>query len=171
MKKIIVSFSLTGNNCALAKKLAEELKIDHIEVETVRKFKMGTLILDIIFKRIPKVKPAPVTLNNYDEIIFMGPMWMGQVATPLRAYFEYMKNTTQKYSFLSVCGGAKGGNQNLKEQFIERTGRAPEISAEFHIANLVTEEVKEDIKAKTDYKLSVEDVETFTQKAMEVLSW
>lgn len=171
MKKAILSFSLTGNNCALAKSLAEELEIDYIEVKTVRKFTKGTLVLDIFFDRVPKVKPLPETLKHYDELIFMGPTWMGQVATPLRTYLEYLKNTTQKYAFISVCGGAKGANPNIEEQLMKRTGRAPEISAQLHTASLVPDDVKEDVKATTDYRLLAEDVKTFTRKAMEDLNW
>ena len=170
MKTAIVSYSLTGNNCALAKSLAEKTNIKHIEVKTVKKFGMGALIMDIMFKRAPKVTPEPSVLDDYDNIIFMGPLWMGQAATPLRRYFAHLKGSGKKYSFISVCGGAKGGNQNLAEQFIQRIGSEPEHLLELHTANLVDETVKEDIKATTDYKLTDADIESFTLKTMEAIS-
>ena len=170
MNTAIISYSLTGNNCALAESLAKKTNAKHIEVKTVKKFGMGTLIMDIMFKRAPKVTPAPSVLDEYDSIIFMGPLWMGQAATPLRRYFAYLKGSGKKYSFISVCGGAKGGNQNLQEQFIQRIGHAPENLLELHTSNLVDESVKEDIKATTDYKLTGADVEDFTLRALEAMA-
>ncbi len=170
MKTVIVSYSLTGNNCALAQNLAEKAGVEHVEVRTLKKFGMGTLLMDIIFKRAPKVEPSPEILDEFENIIFMGPLWMGQAATPLRSYFAYLKGSSKKYSFISVCGGAKDGNQNLEEQFIQRIGYAPEHLLELHTANLVDESVKQDIKATTDYKLTDEDVKLFVNQVMKALA-
>lgn len=77
MKIIIISYSYTGNNDALAESIAKELSAKHFKVS--KSMTMRTIITDMIFSRTPKVQPAPDILGEYDLVFLFGPVWMGQM--------------------------------------------------------------------------------------------
>ncbi|MDF2536881.1 MAG: hypothetical protein K0R18_3043 [Bacillales bacterium] len=106
MKIVVISYSFTGNNEALASSVAEEFAVEHIKIKETKQRTGGSIILDIIFNRTPKVQPTVDSLENVDLILFFGPIWMGQVATPLRAYLKHLKTNPCKYAFISISGGA-----------------------------------------------------------------
>jgi len=59
---------------------------------------MGKITADAIFNRTPQVYPAPAKLKNYDMILFFGPVWLGQVAFPLRTYLKYLRRNLKDYA-------------------------------------------------------------------------
>ncbi len=113
MKTAVISYSLKGNNDALAKRIAEELKAEHIRITEPKKRSNGTIAADIIFGRTPATKPGPQVMPSYDLIIFAAPVWIGQPAFPLRSYLKYLKRHPQKYAFVSISGGALNDNPGL----------------------------------------------------------
>jgi flavodoxin len=113
MKTLIVSYSLSGNNEALANSLTKSLNAEHITVTEPKHRSMGTIAFDVMLNRTPHVKPEHIDLAGYDLVIFLAPVWMGQVASPLRAYFKEYKNIIGNYAFVSISGGAEGPNPNF----------------------------------------------------------
>ena len=81
----IISYSLTGNNEALAVVIAAEFTAEHIKITESKPRTMGTIVLDMLFNRTPQVNPIVDKTEDNDLVLFMGPVWMGQVATPFRA--------------------------------------------------------------------------------------
>lgn len=73
MKITVVSYSMTGNNKALAASIASELSAEHINVSELKKMTNGQVALDMIFNRTPKVSPSPNSLDVIDFIIFVAP--------------------------------------------------------------------------------------------------
>jgi NADPH-dependent FMN reductase. len=67
----------------------------------------------MLFNRTPKVNPIADKVEDNDLVIFVGPVWMGQVAAPLRAYFKHLKGRLDQYAFVSISGGADGPNPKL----------------------------------------------------------
>jgi hypothetical protein len=49
----------------------------------------------------------------FDLILFFGPIWMGQIATPLRAYLKHLKTNKGRYVFVSISGGADSAKLNI----------------------------------------------------------
>ncbi len=138
MNIAIISYSYTGNNTALAECVARDLSAKHIKVSVPQPFTMGTIVMDMLFSRIPKVTPPPEILGQYDLVLLFGPVWMGHAASPLRAYLKYLKQKSLPYGFLSISGGADGGNPKLPAELLKRTGRAPAILLDLHILTIVT---------------------------------
>lgn len=130
----VISYSNTGNNRALADSVANELSAEHIKIWEPKSKTMGSIILDMIFARTPQVQPTPDIMSKYDLILFFAPVWMGQVATPLRAYFRHLKKCPKRYGFLSISGGADGANPKLADELRKRAGTAPVILLDLHIA-------------------------------------
>jgi len=162
MKTAVISYSLTGNNEALANSVAEELAVEHIRVTEPRRRTMVSIVLDMIFGRTPQVQPTASRLENYDLILFCGPVWMGQVATPLRAYLKYLKTGLRRYAFISISGGADGANTKLTGELKKRVGREPIALIDLHIADLLPPDPKPVRKVTSAYRIDDRDIEKLT---------
>lgn len=130
MKLVAVSYSLTGNNQLVAQKVAAGLGIEHIQVKEGKRRRASNTLLDIIFNRIPVVSPGPEVLAGCDFILFFAPVWMGQIATPLRSYLKYIGEHKQQYGLIAVCGGV---NRNLKARVTGYTGIEPAVFMELAV--------------------------------------
>lgn len=162
MKTMVISYSLTGNNEALANRIAEEFEAERIKITEPKPRTMGTIVLDLIFKRTPKVQPIPDRLKNHDLILFFGPVWIGQVATPLRAYLKQLENNPCRYAFISISGGADGPNPKLADELKKRVGREPVAVIDLHIADLLPSDPKPTRKITSAYQLNNEDIKKLT---------
>lgn len=169
MNIVIISYSYSGNNSAFAGCVAKKLSAEHIEVSLEKHTSLfGTVMMDMLFGRTPKVKPAPDLIKQYDLVLFAAPVWMGSAASPLRAYFNYLKEYPVPYGFLSVSGGADGGNSRLAEELLKRTGQKPVLLIDMGIADLLSARNGGAKRADTStYKLTAEDAEWFGNRASE----
>ncbi len=154
MNIAILSYSYTGNNTALAECVARKLTAKHIEASVQKPITIAGIAMDMTFARIPKVQPAPDILQQYDLILFFGPVWMGQVASPFRAYLNFLKTNPRQYGFLSISGGADGENAKLSGELYKRTGIQPVIMLDQHIKNLLPSGTMPTRKDTSAYKIS-----------------
>ena len=154
MKTVVVSYSLTGNNEALADAAAKALPADHIKITEAKNRKAGDILLDMIFGRTPSVQPAPAVLDSYEQILFLAPVWMGKAASPLRAYLKYLKKHPKKYAFASISGGALNDNPKLADDLIKRVGTKPAVLVDQHIADLLPAAPKPTTKDTSAYRLN-----------------
>jgi hypothetical protein len=162
MKIAVVSYSLTGNNGALAASVAEECAAEHIKITETKSRTMGSIFADLIFGRTPRVQPVPDILEKYDLILFFGPVWVGQAATPLRAYLKHLKTNTRKYAFISLSGGADNANPKLADELKKRTGAEPVALIDLHIADLLPSDPKPTRKATSAYRINDGDLKKLT---------
>jgi len=162
MKIAVISYSLTGNNEALARSVAEKFAANHIKIKELKPRTMGLIVLDMIFNRTPQVQPAPDRLGDYDLIFFFGPIWIGQVASPLRAYLMYLKTNPCRYAFISISGGADGANPKLEDNLKKRAGKEPVVLIDLHIADLLPSGTKSTRKDTSVYRLNSEDIKKLT---------
>lgn len=170
MRILIISYSFTGNNDALATSIASALKADHIKVTETKPRTTGTIFFDILFKRTPVVKMQIDKVEQNDVVIFMGPVWMGQIATPLRGYFNQLKSTIGKYAFVTISGGADGPNTKLRGELLKRLGKEPSALIDMHIADLLPSTPKPERKDTSAYHLREEDVKNLTDKIIKILN-
>ncbi|MNH99463.1 hypothetical protein D3C73_522360 [compost metagenome] len=169
MNIAVISYSYTGNNEALAGSIAKELSAEHIQISEPKTRTTGTIALDMIFSRTPRVQPAPETIGGYDLVLFFGPVWMGHVAAPLRAYFKYLKSHPQRYGFLSISGGADGTNPKLTGDLHKRAGTEPAVLIDLHIADLLPDHQKTVRKDTSAYRLNDSDIHKLTHTMMQKL--
>jgi multimeric flavodoxin WrbA len=165
MKISVISYSLTGNNEALAKSLAGALSAEHVSITEPGRRTMGTIGFDMMFKRTPKVSVPAVRPEERDLVVFVGPVWMGQVASPFRACFKEFGPRLGKYAFVSVCGGADGPNPKLASELTERLGKEPAVLVEMHKADFLPSEPKPTRNDTMGYRISEAEVKALTQKA------
>lgn len=161
MKTVVVSYSLTGNNRDLASSLAATLGVDHVEITEPGTRSMGTIVLDTVFKRKPRILMPEAKIKEHEMVLFVGPVWMGQIASPFRACLKQLGQDTQ-YGFISICGGADGPNPKLADELKKRVGRAPICLIELHIADILPAEPKPTRDDTMAYRLTASDVRNLT---------
>lgn len=149
----IVYYTLTGNNKALAEALAKELSADLVRVTEKKTRKTGKIILDMIFNRCPKAYPSPSELQGRGNLLFIAPVWMGKVASPLRPYLKNLKKHPQPYAFACISGGALNPNPKLQEDLEKWAGAKPAAFADLHIADLLPQNPKPTMKDTSAYRL------------------
>jgi len=169
MRSVVISYSFTGNNEMLASSIAKELKIDHIKIKEPKQRTNGAIAKDMLFNKIPKVEPLPESLKDYDLILFFGPVWMGHVASPLRAYLKYIKKNPIKYAFISISGGADGPNPKLNSELMKRVEYKPIVLIDNLIADLLPSNPKPTRKDTSNYHLNNKDIEKLTNSIMKTI--
>ena len=157
MSVAVVSYSLTGNNEALAAAVAKALTADHIKVLVEKPRKMGAIMLDMMFNRMPRTRTLPAVLRQYDRVVFIAPVWMGKVASPLRAYFRYLRENPRPYAFASISGGALNNNPNLKDDLGKWAGKKPDAFIDLHIVDLLPCNPKPTEKDTSTYRINDKD--------------
>jgi hypothetical protein len=166
-KICVISYSLTGNNDALAESLARTLGAEHVRVTESGRRTMAKIVLDVIFNRSPRVQVPLQEMERYDLVLFVGPVWMGQVASPFRACFKELRSRIRSYAFVSVCGGADGPNPKLAGELSKRLNRDPLSVVELYIADILPPEPKPERKDTMAYRLNAGDVGRVTGAAVE----
>ena len=166
MKILIMSYSFTGNNEALAKRIAEELKVEHIRIIEQKKRTNGTIAADLVFGRTPQTEPAPQVMSAYDLIVFIAPVWMGQPAFPMRVYLKQLKKHPQKYAYISISGAM---NPGLSGALKNKTGVEAVAVIDLHITDLLPPEPKPAPQEVGAYRLTAQDIENLAKRAVTML--
>jgi hypothetical protein len=125
MKTLVVYFSYTGNNEALAIFIHRKLACNIFKIIEVRKRGPVTMLIELLFKRLPKILPANFGLDQYDHVIFIAPVWNGKIATPLKSFLVKEKNDIVSYSFITICSGRPGQNDWIRKELTEIVGKRP----------------------------------------------
>ncbi len=162
MKYLVVSYSHTGNNALLARMLAEKTGSDYTEIQEVKKRRIFTIVLDVIFKRIPKILPLQKEIGRYDYIIFVAPIWFGKIATPLRQLFVENKDNLNKFAFVSISAGTSGIVPSVESELNEYLNRRPSTLVHHLISDLVPYDQRSNHKLLNAYRISAKDAEALT---------
>lgn len=162
----VISYSFTGNNETLAAAIASKLAAEHVKVSESRTRTFGTIAFDMLFNRTPKVLPPIKSFAENEMVIFVAPVWMGQAAAPLRAYFRSLKRAQSRYLFISISGGADGANPKLSAELSKRAGRPPVMIFDFHIKELLPAKPEPTREETSSYRLSEEEAEILSNKVV-----
>ncbi len=168
-KTIVISYSFTGNNEALAKSIAAEFAVEHNKITESKPRTMGTIMLDMMFNRTPQVNPNVDKVGDNDLVLFVGPVWMGQAATPFRAYFKRLKSGLGQYAFISISGGALNTNPKLGDDLKKRVGKEPAALIDLHITDLLPPEPKPTTKDTSAYRINDKDLKNLTNTIVKTL--
>ncbi len=168
MKNLVISYSLTGNNSALASAIARVLSAEHHQISEAGSRGIVQITLDMMFNRTPKVQ-MPLLPEEPVRIILAGPIWMGLAAAPLRACLKVLRKRRDLVSFVSISGGADHHNPKLIQDLTRRLGRSFEKVIDFYIADLLPAEPKPTRDDTSIYKLTEADVTMLTCRAVKAL--
>jgi flavodoxin len=161
MKQLVIYYSRTGNNEFLAKEIARRLSCDAEAIVEQKKRTMGTLIKEMLFRKLPAIREITHKMEDYDHLILIAPVWGGIAATPMIAFIDKHNESIKKYSFISVCGGALGENAKLEGHLTKKTGRQPAVISQLYINNLLPEDKKNKTKYTSAYTIGPRDMDAF----------
>lgn len=134
-KNLVVFYSLTGTTRKLARKMAEMAPCDIEEIHETRSRNPKGLrgfvksVFDVMAGRNSKIEELINDPINYDHIVIGTPVWAGQLASPIRAFFNKYNEDLKKVSFFCTYGG-RGGIKTL-HQMEKICGQPPHSSFAF----------------------------------------
>ena len=164
MKNLIVYYSLTNNNESLAKLLQARLGGEMLKIETVRKKGAFSIALDVMFGRKPAIRRYNLSIMDYDNLIVVGPVWMGRIASPLRTFLSEERGSINCYSFISVCGGLAGQKEKIENELEAIVGIRSQRVLELWLSTIMNSNVTKDAKNVGGYRITSTDLEKFKSK-------
>lgn len=102
---IVLFYSNTGSNQFLAERIAGKL---HCDKETIRpKINAQPLLMLLASLGLrPGIKTVKSDLTLYKSVVLVGPVWMGQLISPLRDFLRKHKSEISCLYFVSCCGSS-----------------------------------------------------------------
>ncbi len=125
MKTLLIVYSFRGNNKKLAQALANGLNAEMIEIKEKKNRNVLTILLDVVFNRVPEIFELEKQPEDYEHLFFVAPVWFGKIASPLRSVFSTIKDKEITISLVSISAGNHGVNSNLSKELKQRTGLSP----------------------------------------------
>ena len=122
MKTAIVYYSMSGNTAAAAKKVAEGLHADLIEIKPekafpdkgFKKFLWGGK--SAVMAEAPKLMPFTFDPGQYDQIVIGFPVWASNVAPPIRTFAVENKETVRNKKIAAfACQSGSGAEKAFKK--------------------------------------------------------
>lgn len=158
----VAYYSLTGNDETLANHLAEKLRCGLIRiVETSRRTTLKTT-LDLLFSRLPRLERIDASLDAYDHVVMVAPVWGSKVASPLGAFIARERHLLPEYSFITLAGHERAGQaEKLMTELARRVGRPPRAFCELIVSELVAPESRQRIGIGTPYRIRQEELERY----------
>lgn len=155
MKNIVLYYSRTRKTAVVAKKLADEISANIIEIEDL-KSRSGALkyinaSLDAVREIKTDIKPEMVDLRDYNLIYIGTPVWAGKPAPAIiTAIDKYNFQGTDVILFATL--GGSGGKNTIKrmEEKIEARGGRIITSFLIKTAGKKMHEIREEVKNKVD---------------------
>ena len=169
MKTLVLSYSFTGNNAVLAEGIAEKTGADWVKVVEKKQRNVFTIVLDVLFNRTPKIESPDRVHEGYERLVFVAPVWLGKVASPLRAVFKHYKGQVQDYSFVSISAGADGKAPQLEPELIRRMGAKPQKVVNPLIIHLFPDEPKMSRQKLDAYRLKGSDATVMVDRVVREL--
>lgn len=106
MKTLVAYYSHGGNNRFLAEKLATDLGAKLVELRprlTAFAFVLLASATHISFVNRKTKRPV----GEYDAVVLCGPIYMGQLAAPLRDFMNANRNALKRLYFATCCAGGE----------------------------------------------------------------
>ncbi len=129
MKNLVCFFSASRTTKALAKKIAESVNADILEIEPVEKYTSADLDWNDKNSRSsiemqnensrPKIKDINLDIDNYDKIILGFPVWWDVAPRIINTFLEQVDLKNKKvYVFVTSGGSSVNGSFNdLKNKY------------------------------------------------------
>lgn len=124
MKRVVLYYSFTENTKEAAEKIADELQVDIIRIETVKgmpKGKFGQMMfggMKASFGMCPAIKKVPKDVSSYDEIILGTPVWAGKNAPAINTLLKKYKLSDKITAVFTSSGG--GDNDKCIEKLSKK---------------------------------------------------
>jgi len=122
-KTLVAYYSYTGNCKAITQALASQIAADVLEIQPAEKglkydtngYALGTQLLNAIKANpsdagsYPAIDPVGVSIDDYQNIIIVTPLWWSQMAAPMQTFlFNYGPQMAGKNVGLIVSSASSG---------------------------------------------------------------
>ena len=127
MRTLVVFFSLDGNTRSAAKKIADKLGADILELQPVKPFPTGKFLkyflngMKATFGYTVKLKPYIFDPESYEAVIVCTPVWASSVTPPIRTFLRNNKLGSVKLGIVTCSGG--GDAAKAPSQILSLAGR------------------------------------------------
>ncbi|HOI19231.1 MAG TPA: hypothetical protein PLX15_05215 [Candidatus Woesearchaeota archaeon] len=157
MTKILISYysKSRGNNEVLARLVSTIISSDLEKIETVKEKGIGSVAFSSVIGIGSKVKAPKYNPMDYDALLLVSPIYMGNIPLPVINYLKFFKQKIPKMYFLSLCGGELRTNKPVMS-IKKVTGKTPEGILILPIKNLC--DIKENPKEIMGFKASEETI-------------
>ena len=113
MKRLVVFYSLSGNTEEAARKIAEKLGAELLKLETVKPMPKSFAARifvgggQVMFHRVPELKPLDKDAAAFDEIILGSPIWNGKGVPAVNAVLRDANAAAKVTSLFFLSGGGE----------------------------------------------------------------
>lgn len=159
MKTAIICYSFTHNNMVLASEILSRTGGTLFVVEEQKSRSKFTILFDLLFNRVPKIKDYPYELNRFEHYILIAPVWGGRIASPLRSFILKHGSKISSFSFITVCGGAPGQKKKIEEELATLLHKEPLMVTELSLSEYLGHP-----KGILDYKVGPDQMKFFDPK-------
>ena len=167
MKTAIVFFSFSGNNRVLAERLSDELQADLFEITEPRKRGPFRIMMDMAFRRNPRINPLTINWEPYDQLLLLSPVWNLAIAHPMKSFIKKNHHLFPSYSFATLCGGRDGQQQHLYTQLYKWTQRSPKLILQFELRELPVS--AGETPPTTGYQVRSDELDVYRSKIQRLL--
>lgn len=155
MKQIILYYSHGGNNEQLAQFISKRYRKESVAIKEKRKKRtMFTIMLDLLFRRKPSIEPLSVSLENYDQVIIIAPLWIGRIASPMLSALKKYGGQIDSYQFITFSGNPRECEEQVLSSMEKLLNKRAVHHLGFAIEDLLTDEQKKDSNNLMKFKLN-----------------
>lgn len=154
MKTAIVFYSMNGNTAMVARKLAEGINADLIEIKPeksypdkgFKKFLWGGK--SAVMAETPALIPYDFSAGEYDQIVFGFPVWAGNVTPPIRTFVQENKDVLKGRRIAAFACQSGTGGEKAFNKLLECLGQ------DKLTATMILNDPKDKPKTDTDQKIA-----------------
>jgi len=140
--------------------LQKRLGCDILKIETRRKRNFLSIFLDIAFNRTPQLRPFDKPILRYEHFVFLGPVWAGKIASPLRSFLRAQRENIKRYAFITVCGsGEAGQKERIIQELTNMLYSTPEVVTELGVDKIM--QAKQHGKPASVFRINATDLDIF----------
>ena len=106
MSMLVVYYSHGGNNRFVAQKIAEDRKCDIEEIVPNAK-SFFSLLVESLIKISRGIRNIRYPINEETVVVVCGPIWMGQIASPVSGFLRKYSNRVNRIYVVACCGSTE----------------------------------------------------------------
>ncbi len=146
MKTLVVYYSYGGNTRAVAKRMAQSLRADLMEIRTLKTYPDDyDVLLSLGEKEVksgymPQIAPLTYDANEYDTIVIGTPVWWSTFAPAVKKFLSTVKWKGKKVFPFATHGGDLGHTPSDLRKAMRGAVVSPVLGIRFENGVQVTEE-------------------------------
>ena len=137
MKILVAYYSLSGNTRDMAERIADYLKADILEIQTVKEYQYDYDMRMSLGKRevesgyMPKIKPINRKIDKYDIVILGFPVWWNSVAPAVKTFISGYDWTDRRVCPFATSEGTLGKSTSELKRLLRGARLARSVNFKF----------------------------------------